>query len=390
MIGSPGFADERTPGEVFVAPVVDGKVSRAAAIKLIGTTGSPTRKSDRFGVAVAAYGHDIWVGAPGTTVGTVPGAGAVYHYRLTGTGTAHLIGEYTESTAGVPGIAERDDGFGSVLSMDDAGALAVGEPSEDVGSAQNAGTVTIIRTDATRSDPGTGAFTSAMTISQNSPGVSGAAEVDDDFGSSLSMIETGYPDASLPDVLAVGVPGEGVGTAYRTGGVHVLTLEPGRVNQPAGYHQDTAGVPGGNENGDGFGQSVQFGSFTAGVVDGVRALDLAIGVPYENRGVDRLALGHGFGTHTWSSVPVTAPSGSHTGRYLGTIALPGTQGSSIAVARPWDQHGKGIALNFAGSLVVVDAHTRRSTAFSDSAGPQKYGEYGIPANVVATQTIIVR
>ncbi|MDG4858574.1 FG-GAP repeat protein [Streptomyces sp. T-3] len=85
----------------------------------------------------------------------------------------------------------------------------------------------------------------------------------------------GYGDIVIGMVWDEGIAGANLG-----GTVHVVK---GNANGPYGGHQaitqDTPGVPGGSEEGDGFGQELELGD-----VNGDGNLDLVVGAPGENLG----------------------------------------------------------------------------------------------------------
>ncbi|GAA2942149.1 hypothetical protein GCM10011428_71130 [Streptomyces violaceus] len=110
-----------------------------------------------------------------------------------------------QDTPGVPGADEEDDWFGNDLSIADVngdgyGDLAVGTIHEDVGTADIAGSVTVLRGSAAGLT-GTG----AQSFTQNTDGVPGTAESADRFGASVRLSDlTGDGKADL----AVGSDGE--------------------------------------------------------------------------------------------------------------------------------------------------------------------------------------
>ncbi|MGY0021336.1 FG-GAP and VCBS repeat-containing protein [Streptomyces sp. YJ-C3] len=143
-------------------------------------------------------------------------------------------------------------------------------------------------TEATEEDPGTVKIyygsasgpsqTRTQTITQNTAGVPGVSEKGDQFGGRLSAGDAngdGYPD------LAVGVPGEAIGTKAKAGAVVLLKGGKGGLTGTGAqaFHQDTAGVPGVAESGDVFGASVRLLDVTG---DG--KADLVAGAPGENLG----------------------------------------------------------------------------------------------------------
>ena len=117
-----------------------------------------------------------------------------------------------------------------------------------------------------------------VVIHQNTAGVPGAAEPEDQFGASVALGDIngdGYAD------LAVGADQENIGEALQAGAVTVFHGSAAGLTTTTSYslHQNTAGVPGGAEANDRLGNAV---SLTDRNRDG-RA-DLAIGVPGEDEG----------------------------------------------------------------------------------------------------------
>ncbi|MCS0605714.1 FG-GAP-like repeat-containing protein [Streptomyces sp. LP11] len=105
------------------------------------------------------------------------------------------------------------------------------------------------------SKSGVSATASPVRIDQNTPGVPGAAERGDKFGSSLTMSDLNRD--GLADIV-VGARGEAIGTKTDAGAVTVI---PGRRSGTPGsgsytITQDSPDVPGGSERGDEFGSSL--------------------------------------------------------------------------------------------------------------------------------------
>ncbi|WP_419996707.1 FG-GAP-like repeat-containing protein [Streptomyces boninensis] len=124
-----------------------------------------------------------------------------------------------------------------------------GDVNEDLPA--DPGTIKILYGDA----KGPGA-TRTKTFTQNTAGVPGASEKGDQFGARLSAGDVngdGYDD------LAVGVPGEAIGTKAHAGAVVTLRGGSGGLTGTGAKatHQDTAGVPGVAEAGDQFGGAVK-------------------------------------------------------------------------------------------------------------------------------------
>ncbi|MER5382961.1 FG-GAP-like repeat-containing protein [Streptomyces sp. NPDC002688] len=146
-------------------------------------------------------------------------------------------------------------------------------PNGDTENVEDPGTVKIYY-----GSPAGPSQTRTRTITQNTAGVPGVSEKSDQFGGRLSAGDVngdGYPD------LAVGVPGEAIGSKKKAGAV--VLLKGGRAGLTGtgaqAFHQDTAGVPGVAESGDLFGGSIRLLDVTR---DG-RA-DLVAGAPGENLG----------------------------------------------------------------------------------------------------------
>lgn len=180
--------------------------------------------SDDWGYALAAgdINHDgiadLAIGAPGESLGTITAAGQVT--VMFGTNTPAGLTDkgstvWTQDSPSVPGGAEANDRFGMALAIGDFngdhfGDLAVGDPNEGVGTATLAGSVTVIYGTASGLT-GTG----SQSWSQDSTGISGACETNDQLGNSLSAINL----TSSHSDLIVGVFGEGTGTFVENGGI---------------------------------------------------------------------------------------------------------------------------------------------------------------------------
>ena len=78
-----------------------------------------------------------------------------------------------------------------------------------------------------------------MTFSQDSAGVPGVVEAGDRFGRSLDTVRVGGTRR-----LAVGIPGEDVGSASNAGSVQLFTFNGVSLDPGVGLTQDTAGVSG--------------------------------------------------------------------------------------------------------------------------------------------------
>ena len=142
--------------------------------------------------------------------------------------------------------------------------LAVGAPGEGVGGAAGAGALNVLYGSATGLEP------SAEVFTQGSGGVDGAAEQDDSFGAAVA--KGNFNGDEFFDV-AVGAPGERVGSVPLAGAVNLLY---GSETGLGGGPLFTQSNP---ESADGFGTSLAAGDFNG---DGF--FDLAVGAPGENIG----------------------------------------------------------------------------------------------------------
>jgi hypothetical protein len=142
--------------------------------------------------------------------------------------------------------------------------LAVGAPGEDVGAAGDAGAVNVLYGSAGGLQPTADVFV------QGSGGVGGAREDNDRFGAAVARGD--FNGDSILD-LAVGAPGEVVGSAVNAGAVNVLHGSGGGLTGGPVLIQPNA------EAGDLFGSALAAGDF-----DGDGFFDLAVGVPGENVG----------------------------------------------------------------------------------------------------------
>jgi hypothetical protein len=165
----------------------------------------------------------------------------------------------------VPALADSGD--------DTYNALVIGVPQEDIDTVNDAGAVNVL-------------YSSALGLSaegnqfwhQDVSGVLGAAEEYDEFGFALAAGDfngDGYAD------LAVGIPFEDVGDTPSAGLVHIFYATADGLSSEGNemWNQGTPGIEGGVEAYDKFGYSLAAGDFNGDGYD-----DLAIGVPYEDKG----------------------------------------------------------------------------------------------------------
>jgi FG-GAP repeat len=243
--------------------------------------GSTAEQSDQFGQTLAAGDfnnsgtEDLAVGAAFESVGVVEAAGAVnvlYGRPVTGlTGANSQL--FTQDTPGVGSTAEEGDAFGLLLAGGDFDAngaddLAVGVPFETVGAVLAGGAVNVLYGSTSRLT-GTG----SQLFTQDTPGVEDTVERPDLFGFALAG---GDFDADNADDLAIGAPGESLGTVLQAGAVNVLHGSTNRLSGTGSqlFTQDTPGVDDTAEEFDFFGGALDASSEEAmGGASADRAVD---------------------------------------------------------------------------------------------------------------------
>jgi hypothetical protein len=270
------------PGET-----VGGQLSAGAVSVFYGSAGGLPATSqglfqgnpeqgDRFGAAlVAGFFNadqgDLAVGAPGEDVGAAGGAGAVSVFSGTpgGLPAASQLRLQTNPEVGDQFGLALAAGFFSGSTFSD---LAVGAPTETVGTSADAGAVSVFLGSASQLSTA-----AAQTLVQG-PGVGGAAEAGDEFGAALAA---GFFDTG-PSDLAIGAPFEDLGAATDAGAVNVMYgSNTGLVGRNQTLTQDSPGVVGNAESGDLFGASLARGIFFNNF-NGDGFADLAVGAPGED------------------------------------------------------------------------------------------------------------
>lgn len=268
VVTAPGAGGGR--GAVVLAHSGASGVRAAGARVLTGRT-----SGERFGAAVAvgmrtSGGNDLFVGAPQRSVSGRVGAGAVDHYFVPDDGSVpRYLGQLTQDSPGVAGVAEAGDHFGAVLAI--AGRdLAVGIPDEAQGSRSQAGNVEVLSLAAGTSD-----VAASTVLAQGYQGTPGVAETGDRFGAALAWAG----DVRVGTALVVGSPGEAVGSRRSVGIVYSYN----RFSMANPFvklrvvTQDSSGVPGVNEPGDAFGASLTPVNWCPGPAVAVGAPGEAVG-----------------------------------------------------------------------------------------------------------------
>ncbi len=271
---------------------------------------------DWFGYALAAGKTSsdkpyLAVGVPGENIGDTADAGGVHYLQ------GSVRSRVTQSSPGVPGEPEAHDRFGYALSGTSR-YLAVGAPGEAIGEETFAGAVAVFN--HTIAD---GVPTALAGLDQDQPGVAGAAETGDGFGSAVSLVSYRPAGASSETdaMLAIGTPAEDIGDVADAGSVEVLQIAAsGAYTEINAIDRSTADVEGAPVAGDFLGQRVALANMSPGAVGTAGTMRLAASAP-----------GHDAGTATEAGAvqvfPALGPVGTGD-RILtrGDGVLPGPAG----------------------------------------------------------------
>jgi hypothetical protein len=196
----------------------------------------------------------------GTSAITNGGAFTVLNDLYTGVVAGQA---YDQDSSGVPGTPENNDAFGQVMDSVRAGStthLAVGIPSEDIGSAADAGSVQLFTSNGVTLTPGVG-------LTQDITNVSDVSEAGDQFGRRIVLAPPGLSDTKTR--LAVAAPLEDA-AATDSGLVQIFPLDD--LGAEATYDQNSTGIDGTAAANDHFGDGLGFAA-------GVSERSILVGVP---------------------------------------------------------------------------------------------------------------
>lgn len=347
---------------------------------------------DNMGEVVAAGDFngdtfaDLAIGNPGEAISTTTRAGSVTILYGSANGLITQSSEgFSQNTGDIPGASETDDTMGDALATGDFNGdsftdLAVGVPGEDIGDTANAGSVIIIygSVDGLR-DQGSVAF------SQDTGAIPGAAEANDSMGAALATGD--FNGDSFTD-LAIGCPGEAIGTTGLAGSVIVLYGSTNGLSDQnsIGFSQNTGDIPGIAEASDRMGSALVAGDFNHDSF-----IDLAIGNPGEALGTETLAgsvtilYGSANGLRDQGSVafsqdtgnvPGAAEAGDRMGAALASGDYNGDGHADLAVGVPSEDLG---AANRAGSVIILYGSATGISDNGSAAFTQDTGDIpGVP------------
>jgi hypothetical protein len=217
---------------------------------------------DSFGAALASGDldgdgrKDLAIGVPAENMGTTkPDAGAVNVLYGSAGGLSDAGNQYwTQNSADILDSAASGESFGAALTTADLNGdgeadLAAGVPGEGVGTLPSGGAVNVIYGSAARLNS-----TGNQLWTQNSGGVLDVAEDGDSFGDALAA---GDVDRDGHADMAIGVPGESIGTAA-AGALHLLYGSAGGLTSAANqlWSQNTLNILDQAEAGDQFGAAM--------------------------------------------------------------------------------------------------------------------------------------
>ncbi|WP_240529909.1 hypothetical protein [Streptomyces mangrovisoli] len=294
--------------------------------------------SMRAGTTAAGEPYLV-VGVPGEDI-TVDGknntdAGGIEYIQGT------TVVSVNEDSPGVSGVVESNDRFGYSVTGTNR-FFAVGSPGEAIGDQEFAGGVSVFSHTLSGGLP-----TPLVGLDQDATGISGVPEAGDGFGTAVSIAsyrpsgQTYNSDA----ILAIGIPGEDIGTVADAGSVAVVRVQPsGAFTQVTAFDASSTDVEGDPAAGDFMGQHVTINNTDTTVVTSTATIRLAAGVPGKDTATVKDAgaiqifrpMDTAIGANDRLLTRGSGLPGTATARdYVGTTLTSGT--TNLYVGVPWSK-----------------------------------------------------
>ncbi|MFI0146557.1 trypsin-like serine protease [Streptomyces globisporus] len=247
--------------------------------------------NDDFGASLAGSPQHLAIGSPGEAVGGMADAGAVslFNHKLNAAKIPTGIAGLDQNLAEIQDDSEAGDTFGFSLSMTayrpNAAAtgteslLVIGTPGEGTPTIATTGRIDVLRLTPT-------GFSQLSGVHQGTTGMTGANEDGDRFGHTVSAVSLNPAAVSTAKntLVAVGVPGEDIGTATDAGGIYTFGLLGAPGDSDTTVHPGVAGLPGAPVTGEKVGSAVTATGthLYIGIPDGPTAYGRAHALPWAN------------------------------------------------------------------------------------------------------------
>jgi hypothetical protein len=332
---------------------------------------------------------ELAIGVRYESIGAVEGAGGVNVLYGSSSGLSAEGNQFwDQDKPGIADTAETDDKYGYALTSGDFDGdgyndLAIGIPYESIGTVEDAGGVNVLY----NSPSGLSAAGNQF-WDQDKPGIADTAETDDKYGYALTSGDfngDGYAD------LAIGIPGESIGTVPESGGVNVLYGSPSGLSAAGSqfWDQDKPGIADTSESYDKYGYVLTSGDFNR---DGYT--DLAIGIPFEDIGTVADAGGvnvlygsssglSAAGSQFWDQdkpgIADTSEAYDGYGRALTSGDFDGDGDTDLAIGIPFENIGT--VVDAGGVNVLYGSSSGLSAAGSQFWDQDKPGIVGTPEAV---------